>query len=45
MASRIGDITEDGVKYHLEKLKSAGKIRRVGPPKGGKWVIVQEEAE
>lgn len=30
LAEKIGDITEDGVKYHLEKLKGEGRIKRVG---------------
>lgn len=45
MALRIGNVTEDGVKFHLEKLKSEGKIRRIGPRKGGKRVIAHEETE
>lgn len=36
LAQRL-DLTEDGVKYHLNKLKAAGKIRHVGPTKGGRW--------
>jgi len=39
IAQIIGDITEDGVKYHLEKLKESGKIKRVGPDKGGHWEV------
>lgn len=33
-------ISEDGVKYHLSKLKKAGSIRRAGPDKGGLWEII-----
>jgi len=40
IAKRIGGITEDGVKYHLAKLKAEGLIRRVGPDKGGHWEVV-----
>lgn len=32
LASRCG-ITEDGVAYHIKKLKSSGKIRRKGKHK------------
>ena len=28
-------LTEDGVKWHLQQLKAAGRLRRVGPDKGG----------
>lgn len=27
----------DGVNYHLNQLKQAGKLRRLGPTKGGRW--------
>lgn len=39
IAALLGDITQDGVKYHLEKLKAAGKLRRIGPDKGGHWEV------
>ena len=39
IAKLMGDITEDGVKYHLEKLKSKGTIKRIGGDKGGYWEI------
>ena len=35
IAESLKDITEDGVKYHLDKLKKAGTIRRIGADKGG----------
>ena len=37
----IGNITEDGVKYNLDKLKKEGKIKRIGPDKGGSWEVVK----
>jgi ATP-dependent DNA helicase RecG len=40
LAQRLG-ISEDGVKYHLNKLKAAGRIRHVGPTKGGRWEMVE----
>ena len=43
IAARLGDITEDGVKYHLDKMKKEGLIRRVGPPKGGHWGVLEDE--
>ncbi|MFA5033259.1 MAG: ATP-binding protein [bacterium] len=39
LAEKIGNITEDGVKYHLTRLVKFGKIKRVGPDKGGHWEI------
>ena len=34
MAINIVGITEDGVKYNLNKLKNNGIIERVGPANG-----------
>lgn len=39
MAAAIGNITSDGIKYHLKKLVAAGKIRHEGPDKGGYWKV------
>ena len=41
LAELLGDITEDGVKYHLNKLKAEGVIRRIGPDKGGHWEVLE----
>jgi uncharacterized protein (UPF0332 family) len=38
LALAIG-ITPDGVKYNLQKLIKEGKIKRIGPDKGGHWEI------
>ena len=40
IAVLLGNITENGVKYHLNKLKTDGRIRRVGPDKGGHWEVL-----
>jgi ATP-dependent DNA helicase RecG len=40
IAVLLGNITENGVKYHLNKLKTDGRIRRVGPDKGGRWEVL-----
>ena len=40
IAERLADVTEDGVKYHLDRLKAEGKIRRVGPARGGHWEVL-----
>ena len=42
LANLLGGITENGVNYHLEKLKASGLIRRVGPDRGGHWVVTSE---
>ncbi len=39
LAKEFEDITEDGIKYHLDKLKKEGKIKRVGGTRG-KWNVV-----
>ncbi|MCC5840402.1 MAG: hypothetical protein JJT96_09765 [Opitutales bacterium] len=44
IAETLGDITEDGVKYHLEKLKRSGGIQRIGPDKGGHWKILDPKS-
>jgi ATP-dependent DNA helicase RecG len=36
----LGDITENGVKYHLKKLIDQGRIHRVGPHNGGQWQVI-----
>ena len=41
LATRIG-ITADGIKYHLDKLKRAGRIRRVGATKKGRWEVLDD---
>ncbi len=40
LADRLG-ITPDGVKYHLAKLRKAGRIRHVGPTKKGRWEVLE----
>lgn len=34
LAKTLGNITNEGVKYHLEKLKGEGKIERIGGTRG-----------
>jgi len=38
LALRIG-ITERAVKKQIGKLKAQGRIRRIGPDKGGSWRV------
>jgi ATP-dependent DNA helicase RecG len=37
----LGGITSDGVKYHLNRLKELGLLRRVGPDRGGHWEVLE----
>ena len=39
MARELKNISEDGVKYQLEKLIKKGVIKRIGSTKGGQWEI------
>ena len=39
IAATLGT-TESTVRYRLDKLRSAGKIARVGPDKGGHWKVL-----
>lgn len=39
LAAAVG-LSPDGVKYQLARLKAAGRIRRVGATKGGRWEVV-----
>jgi len=40
LAVKIG-LTQDGVKYHLQKLKTLGIIKHIGPTKAGQWEILK----
>ncbi len=40
IANMLGDITEDGVKYHLDQMKQNGLIQRIGSPRGGHWQVM-----
>jgi len=42
---KIADIlglTKKAVEWQIKRLKNDGIIKRVGPPKGGKWVIISQ---
>ena len=39
IASILGNITPDGVKYHLSKLQKKGVLNRIGGKKEGSWVV------
>ncbi len=40
LATAIG-LSTDGIKYHLTQLRRSGKLRHVGPTKGGHWEIIE----
>jgi ATP-dependent DNA helicase RecG len=40
--AKIVGISSSGVRYHLDRLKEAGKIKHSGPTKGGRWEIINE---
>jgi len=39
IANIIGGITRDGVRYHLNRLKTEGRIEHHGSPKLGYWEV------
>ena len=41
LATIIG-ITEDGVKYHITRLRKQGLLKRIGPDKGGYWEVLKK---
>ena len=38
VAEALGNITEDGIKYHFSRLQSMGYLKREGGRKLGHWV-------
>ncbi|OGF47153.1 MAG: transcriptional regulator [Candidatus Firestonebacteria bacterium RIFOXYC2_FULL_39_67] len=40
LAALVGNITEDGIKYHLAALIKNKTIKRVGGDKGGHWEVL-----
>lgn len=45
VAEQLGDITPDGVKYHLARMQERGWVRRVGGDNTGEWVVSYNEIE
>jgi predicted HTH transcriptional regulator len=37
----ITGLSRRGVEYQLSKLKEKQKIKRIGPAKGGHWIITE----
>ena len=44
MAEAIG-LSVAGVRKVLVKLRATGRIRRIGPDKGGRWEVVNGEGK
>jgi ATP-dependent DNA helicase RecG len=40
IAEALGNITPDGVKYHLSSLQKKGLLKRVGGRKEGYWEVL-----
>ena len=40
IAEALAGATEGSVRYQLDKLKSVHRLRRVGPDKGGRWMVI-----
>jgi len=40
MSGSLG-ISRHGIDWHIRRLRAAGRIRRVGPDKGGSWEVLE----
>ena len=40
IVAALEDTTEGSVRYQLDKLKASNRLRRVGPDRGGHWMVV-----
>ena len=41
MMQRLGIKSRNAIQKHIANLKSAGRLRRIGPDKGGHWEVKQ----
>lgn len=39
LARRI-DVTERSIERNIQKLQAENRLRRIGPPKGGRWAVI-----
>ena len=44
LAEQVG-ISRKGIEWQISKLKQSGRLKRIGPPKGGRWRVVEEKTE
>ena len=42
IAGALAGVTEGSVRYRLDKLKAIGRLRRVGPDRGGRWEVIED---
>ena len=42
IAGALAGVTEGSVWYRLDKLKKIGRLRRVGPDRGGRWEVIED---
>ena len=42
IAGALAGVTEGAVRYRLDKLKAVGRLRRVGPDRGGRWEVIED---
>ena len=42
IAGALAGVTEGSVRYRLDKLKEVGRLRRVGPDRGGRWEVIED---
>ncbi len=36
-------LSRRGVEWNIKELKKKGRIRRIGPPRGGHWEVLDEQ--
>ena len=42
IAAALEYTTEGTVRYRLDKLKEVGRLRRIGPDRGGRWEVIDD---
>ena len=42
IAAALEDTTEGIVRYRIDKLKEVGRLRRIGPDRGGRWEVIDD---
>jgi len=40
IAEELAGTTEGSIRYQLDKLKESNRLRRVGPDRGGRWMVL-----
>lgn len=41
LAEKVG-LTVKGIQWNIKRLKEAGRLRRIGPDRGGHWDVIRE---